>query len=346
MIKKPKISFGIIVLNGMPFVKYCLRQLYPFAHEIIVVEGASKKAAAISTPDGHSIDGTLDALYQFKDEEDPEDKVQIIVKDGFWNGKDEQSQAYAERATGDYLWQVDIDEFYKPEDMQIIIQMLSDDPDITAISFKMITFWGGFDYITDGWYLRRGAEIYHRLFKFGQGYQYVTHRPPTVIDPSGRNLRDLNWIDGYTLNRMGIKLYHYSLTFPKQVLEKAAYYEKQNWGHSNEAIEWTKNNFLKLNNPFRVHNVYIYPSWLERFRGTHPPEIYRLKEAIQKGIVNIECRQTEDTERLLNSKAYQLGCIALKGFAPIDAITWRIISQIERILFDGLKMIQNLRRQR
>ena len=36
--------------------------------------------------------------------------------DGFWPGeKDEQSRAYASRATGDYLWQVDVDEFYRPE---------------------------------------------------------------------------------------------------------------------------------------------------------------------------------------------------------------------------------------
>ncbi len=35
----PKVTFGIIVLNGEPFTRYCLRSLYPFAHEIIVVEG-------------------------------------------------------------------------------------------------------------------------------------------------------------------------------------------------------------------------------------------------------------------------------------------------------------------
>ena len=34
-------------------------------------------------------------------------------ENGFWPGeKDEQSRAYAARATGDYLWQVDVDEFY------------------------------------------------------------------------------------------------------------------------------------------------------------------------------------------------------------------------------------------
>jgi hypothetical protein len=57
-----RITFGIIVLNGEPFTKYCRRALYPFAHEIIVVEGAVPAA----TPDGHSLDGTLEALDRFK----------------------------------------------------------------------------------------------------------------------------------------------------------------------------------------------------------------------------------------------------------------------------------------
>ena len=71
----PKISFGIIVLNGEPFVRYNLRSLYPFAHEIIVVEGAAPAAAGIATADGHSRDSTLDTLWRFKAEEDHEQKI-------------------------------------------------------------------------------------------------------------------------------------------------------------------------------------------------------------------------------------------------------------------------------
>ena len=44
MSKCPRITFGIIVLNGEPFVRYNLRSLYHFAHEIIVVEGAVQAA--------------------------------------------------------------------------------------------------------------------------------------------------------------------------------------------------------------------------------------------------------------------------------------------------------------
>ena len=43
-----KITFGIIVLNGEPFTRYCIRALYPHAHEIIVAEGAHGEKACIN----------------------------------------------------------------------------------------------------------------------------------------------------------------------------------------------------------------------------------------------------------------------------------------------------------
>src|SRR3546814_2387385 len=89
-------------------------------------------------------------------EEDPEDKVVIVTAedeghpDGFWPGeKDEQSRAYAKRATGNYLWQIDVDEFYRSEDIEAVIAMLRSIPEVATISFRQITFWGGFDYIAD-----------------------------------------------------------------------------------------------------------------------------------------------------------------------------------------------------
>jgi len=310
----PRITFGIILLNGEPFTRYNLRSLYPFAHQIIAVEGAALGAANVATPDGHSIDHTLDTLRDFKAREDPDDKLTIITAEdegypnGFWPGeKHQQSQAYAKRATGDYLWQVDIDEFYKPEDMRTVIEMLSDHPDITAVSFKQITFWGGFDYVTDGWYLRGGAEIYHRIFKWGEGCSYVTHRPPTVHDPSGQDLRHIKWVGGYEMARRGILLYHYSLVFPKNVLEKCGYYSEAVWAtHAKKANEWAHTNFLTLGNPFRVHNVYQFPSWLERFHGEHPLEIVRLQQDIHDGRGGVALRQTDDIERILCSRSYAL----------------------------------------
>jgi len=350
----PQITFGIIVLNGQPFVRYNLRALYPFAHQIIVVEGAAPAATGISDANGHSSDGTLDILRNFQAEEDPENKLIIVTAEdegypnGFWPGeKHEQSQAYAKRATGNYLWQVDIDEFYMPEDMQTIVGMLGESQEITAVSFPQLTFWGGLKTIVDGWYLRRGwcAQGIHRLFKWGPDYNYVTHRPPTVHDPKGRDLRNLRWVNSHQLVRKDIYLYHYSLLFPKQVMEKCTYYRKAEWAKREQAIRWAKETFLSLRHPFRVHNVYEYPSWLERYSGTHPPQILNMYEDIQQGRLLVELRQSDDVENLLASPWYAIGTTSLKGLDYVDRL-WRFIIKCVKITFRILRKIWRLMKQK
>jgi hypothetical protein len=323
----PRVSFGIIVLNGEPFTRYCLRALYPFAYEIIVVEGAAPAAAGVATDDGHSRDGTLRALRTFQAYEDPDERVKLVTAEdeghasGFWPGeKHEQSQAYARRATGDYLWQVDIDEFYQPEDMRSIIELLHRDSAITAVSFKQMTFWGGFRYWTDSWYLRRGLPQIHRVFQWRPGHSYATHRPPTVLDNLGNDLRRGKWIDGYQLERRGIRLYHYSLVFPSQVGAKSEYYAKADWAHRHRALDWATESYCRLRRPYRVHNVYDYPSWLEHFRGVHPPAIAQLQRDLAAGRLDVELRPTADIERLLASPTYRLGRWWLKRLSPLAVL--------------------------
>jgi glycosyltransferase involved in cell wall biosynthesis len=318
----PRISFGIIVFNGEPFTRYCLRSLYPFAHEIIVVEGACPGSSNLATTDGHSTDDTLDSLYRFKAEEDPENKLKIVLRDGLWSEKDEQSLAYSELATGDYLWQVDIDEFYHPEDMRMVLERLKQRPAPTAVSFRQVCFWGGFDYTVDSWYLRRGGNIYHRIFRWNTGYRYVTHRPPTVQDQDGRDLRSVRWLRPNKLAQEGIYLYHYSFLFPKQVLDKSEYRSKANWikPYQKNSLEWAKSNYLFLGDPFRVHNVVTHPSWIEPFTGQHPPAIQALREDILTGKTNIDIRGTEDIDRLLESRSYSLRRALIRCGDPVDAI--------------------------
>ena len=341
----PKITFGIIVFNGEPFTEYCLRGLYPFAHEIIVVEGACPGAATMATRDGHSTDGTLERLYRFRKEEDPEGKIQIVVRDELWSEKHEQSQAYAKLATGDYLWQVDIDEFYKPEDMSTVLTMLNQDTEISAISFQQIPFWGGFQYKTDSWFLRAGAGVYHRLFKWGDGYRYVTHRPPTVHDSQGRDVMQLKAICAKALAQRGIFLYHYSLVFPKQVREKCEYYSQTDWASVPDAPKWATEVFLELRRPFRVHNVYRYPSWLERYSGTHPPQIEALRQDLKLNRHSVAVRQTEDIESLLNSFHYQIGRRWLKIVFPIARRFQPIRDKLKYVVKNPTGALASLKRK-
>ncbi len=315
----PRVTFGIIVLNGEPFTRYCLRSLYPFAHQIIVVEGGHEDTRAVATPDGHSVDGTLTVLDRFKAEEDPLGKLEIVTRDGFWPKTDElgnhrthQSRAYAERATGDYLWQVDIDEFYRPEDMRTVLSMLGARPSVTEVSFRQRTFWGRPEYVADCWGLRRGLRDCHRIFKWGPGYTYVTHEPPTVVDDRGRDLHTLDRIGAQEMANLGVFMFHYSLLFPWQVEQKVRIYRDEKPDLCAGIVNWAERSYFRLERPYRIHNLYQSPSWLDRFPGQHPPQVIEMMNDVLAGRTGQSARNVEDVERLLERWWYPIGRTALK----------------------------------
>ena len=321
------ITFGIIVLNGEPFTRYCLRQIYPYAHQIIVVEGASPAARNISTHDGHSTDGTLQVLRNFQQLEDPDHKITIITAedegypDGFWPGeKDEQSRAYAKRASGNYLWQVDIDEFYRARDIQRICGILAQDPTISGMSFYWKNFWGGFNYLVDGWSYRHQIRTMggiRRLFKWGPRYQYVSHRPPTVIDAEGNDTFQQHWILPQELARHSIFCYHYGMIFPKQARMKASYYGRLGWGTHKDMDQWLETSFFNLTRPFRILHGTPPPSWISRFNGEHPEQIMQLVRDHDQGLFDIQQRKTADIDTLVNSNTYRILCCLLDLLYPV-----------------------------
>jgi len=318
----PKITFGIIVLDGEPFTRYLLRQIYTHAFEIIIVEGGSEKASKYA-PDGHASDGTLTALQEFKHGEDPEDKIRIISKNGFWAGKEEQCREFVKRIKGDYLWEVDIDEFYKTEDLISVRERLKKDRSIDTVSFRQIPFWGSIHCHVNGFKLKTdNSSQYHRLFRWKKGYHYMAHRPPTVVDENGVDLRKKKWLTARDTEKMGIHLYHYSLLFPKQVINKCSYYSnpvitEKGGGYLFGADVWADDVFIKLKKPFRVHNTYHHLSWLKQYQGTHPDEIIRLWNDLNHEQNAIKKRTTEDIERLLSNPLYSVAVKFLEFFSGL-----------------------------
>ena len=318
-----KITFGMIVFNGEPFVKYNLSAVYPFAHQIIVVEGACLSSASVAGPDGHSTDGTLETLYCFKRELDPDNKVIIITAgdkgyvDGFWPEKDEMSEAYADRATGNYLWQLDSDEFYHEEQMERLMNLLHlKRPDM--VSFPMITFWGSPEYIVDGFFLIRDKhDQIPRLFAWGPGYTYATHRPATVLDELGIDLRKKNWLRASDLKRLQIYMYHYSLVFPHQVFSKVRYYKDR----LNSSIDtWENSVYIRLEKPFRAHNVYKHIGWLEHFTDENPAAIRSMMADIRNQSVEVAQRDCTDVDTLLAKRHYKIATALLRTSAHILAV--------------------------
>ncbi len=241
--KIPKITFGMIVLNGEPFIKTQLKMLYPYAHEIIVVEGASPFAAASADHNGHSLDNTLEILSDQKKTNDPEQKIQIItaedqgLPDGFWPGeKDQQSRAYASRATGDWLWQVDVDEFYPSQSMREIVCFLSKmNPSMVYFNLRMFMYhpqvevWG-----VEPEYSR--CQPVPRIFKWSSGFEYISHRPPTVVNQEGINLKTIDPLTAEETLRRGWEIWHYPFLFRSQFDQKVKYYE--NFPFRKGMTEW------------------------------------------------------------------------------------------------------------
>ena len=339
-----RITFGFIVLNEKPFIIPNMKYLYEFAHEIIVVEGACEAARSVAREDGHSLDGTFEALRQLKAQSDPDDKIRIITAadagsaSGFWPDKNAMSRAYADRATGNYLWQIDGDEFYMENDIRRVMAILSEDSTDT-VSFETKTFFGGLDYELDGFYMRRDlGNIVHRIFRWEPGYQYKTHWPPTIINEAGVDLRTLRWLKPAASARLGIFMYHYCYLFPQQVSNKMAYYEgvrALKYGEKRSMFGQYAELFAKgRTSPFRVSSVPGYLSWVRRYRGEHPKAILDMSANLGEHSSGIQLRDNSDVEKWLRSPAYLASAFTLEMLARLQSHEpFRLMSRIWRRLW-------------
>ncbi len=130
-----KMSFIMIVLNGMPFIKASLGSIYKSAYEIIIVEGAEEQCMFAANSDGSSNDGTVEFIKSYPD---PDKKIKLIQ--GKWIDKCEMQNKAVEIATGDYIWLIDSDEVYKEEAIEIIYQILNENPTVYQINIPLIHF--------------------------------------------------------------------------------------------------------------------------------------------------------------------------------------------------------------
>jgi len=272
MQKDIKITFGCIVFNTIStlpnnMLEYCIENIYDKAHEIIIIEGATKSInhywdgdTSFFTKDGRSTDGTLEYLYKLK-KKFP--KIEIITKEGFWDGKTEMCNVYAALATGDYIWQLDSDEFYKEEDILKIIEVLTNErPD--AVHFYANHFFGGFDYCIDEKQKKWGNDIpWMRIFRHIPNKSYwISHEPPNYVC-NGNVCNNGKVISRDETLKKGIKLYHYSYVCESEINFKSKFYR------NNKYIEYWNN--FKFNK-----DIEIFGSKLTKFEGQHPNNIQKL----------------------------------------------------------------------
>ena len=205
------------------------------------------------------------------------------------------------------------------------------------MSFKQIQFWGGFDYIVDSWYLRRGMEEFHRLFKWGEGYNYICHRPPTIINNLGQDTRKIKWDGKKKTSKLGIFLYHYSFVFPKQVDEKAEYYRNAEWAKLDYTNWWADEVYYKFKHPYKAFININFPGWIERIDAEHPLQIQMLINDIITGRKDIKMRSTEDLKAITGSLRYRLAIRFLKLADPVAYFISLYYKSIKRKIKNILK---------
>jgi hypothetical protein len=234
-----KISTGTLVFNvlstiGEKLFTAQLEQLYNLSDEIFITEGATKATSnhywdgdtSWITQDGHSTDKTIEFI---KDYPDPDKKITLITKEGFWNGKTEMCNTWSERATGDYLWQIDSDEFYKEEDI-IKIKYILENYNPTTIHFYANHFFGGFDKVIDEKGITWGNNIpWMRIFKHTPGKSYwMSHEPPNYVS-NGKICNNDILVSREETLKWGIKMYHYSYVYKSQFEFKTKFYKQKEY---------------------------------------------------------------------------------------------------------------------
>lgn len=253
-------------------LKLCVAQFYPHVDQIVIVEGATKALdpkrfdgdASEYTQDGSSTDGTIECLLSL---DDPDKKIEIVKSNGWWDGKTQMANESAKRATGDYIWEISSDEFYKTEDILKIKGLLSEKPDV--VQFYANHFVGGFNYCinkeTDHFW--GNNEPWTRIFRNEPGSHWISHEPSEFQLASGLICNQGNVISKERTKAIGIRLFHYSYVARSQAVFKAKFYLRPEYIEMWDSFQFDKN------------TPWINGAKASEYLGNHPEKIQEYLES-------------------------------------------------------------------
>ena len=226
---KPRIVQCIQACNEEQLIEACMLQLYDKVDKIIVIEGAvqNKVDAGQATPDGHSIDRTVEIIEGVKKNKDPDKKIIFVRIDRPWQDLEELKNTFFQyMRDGDWMLITDVDEFIMPEAVDQLREAIILEPWATEfVPAGFYHFW------RDAHHMRRPSgdwgQQHQRFIKFQQGLNYANH--PVARDKDGI----CTYFDPRYLSHRFVLpdfvVYHYSYCKDDEaeVQKKKEFYEKE-----------------------------------------------------------------------------------------------------------------------
>jgi hypothetical protein len=213
----------------MPYIKWHL----PVFRKLkcpwrwIIVEGPAMNNGSTkwcqSQPLGWSTDGTNEYFTAINDEK----HVQHWAREA-WDSKDEMANFAL--STIDYpcvVMQIDADEIHTPENIDKIVELFTNDPQLGAIRMPCRFFVGprlvciGQDCWSSRWF------EWDRAWRFAPGIEFLSHEPPR-----------LNYYLGRIMEREEAKTHRLSFDHYAYALRKQVEYKEKFYGYKGLTNQW------------------------------------------------------------------------------------------------------------
>ncbi len=226
---KPRICQCIQACNEEAMIEQCMLQLYDQVDKILVIEGAvqNKVDAEQATPDGHSLDRTVEIIKDVKANKDPDKKIVFIQITRPWKDLEELKTTFFQyMKDGDWMLITDVDEFIMPEVVGKLRKAIDLEPWATEIvPAGFYHFW------RDAWHMRKPdgnwGQQHQRFIRFQPGLNYPTHPIARDKDNICTYFAPQYLPRRFVLSDFVVYHYSYCRDSDEDVTRKKAFYEKE-----------------------------------------------------------------------------------------------------------------------
>ena len=227
-----KVAFTL-VLNGMPFIEQQAKIIPEVFDVWYIIEGATLPLHDTAwcrpinqeyyTSNKLSVDGTSEFLDSIQS-----DKIKIIRKNDFWNGKVEMCNSFMHDVQNAVLMEFDVDEIWDVDVLRNVLQFAEENSGFDAMLFRCNYFVGPDIKITNYGCYGNPDDHWPRLWRVVEKSSWISHEPPRILGLHRHLNQAFTESKGWIFN-------HYSYVNESQVRFKENFY-----GYVGAVESWKK----------------------------------------------------------------------------------------------------------